>query len=140
MSVAGLDLVWLQPSRWRAIDLNLGGFGRMICDNCGVRPASVQVFRQQGGQRVSNYLCTQCARELGMIGSGAGGFDPFVILQNLVQQQQGSSGGSPFNALSREAQEAVMRAREASAGTTRTAAIGTDHLLAGIVTGDNVAT
>ncbi|MCA1687492.1 MAG: AAA family ATPase [Actinobacteria bacterium] len=33
-----------------------------------------------------------------------------------------------------------MRAREASAGTTRTAAIGTDHLLAGIVTGDNVAT
>ena len=33
-----------------------------------------------------------------------------------------------------------MRAREASAGTTRTNAIGTDHLLAGIVTGDNVAT
>ncbi len=33
-----------------------------------------------------------------------------------------------------------MRAREASAGTTRTAAIGTDHLLAGIVTGENVAT
>jgi ATP-dependent Clp protease ATP-binding subunit ClpC len=42
--------------------------------------------------------------------------------------------------LSREAQEAVMRAREASAGTTPTAAIGTDHLLAGVVTGDNVAT
>src|SRR5215211_1085396 len=112
----------------------------MICENCGIRPASVQVTRQQGGQRISNYLCTQCARELGMIGSGAGGFDPFVILQNLVQQQQGAAGGSPFNALSREAQEAVMRAREASAGTTRTAAIGTDHLLAGIVTGDNVAT
>src|SRR5215217_3616997 len=113
---------------------------RMICENCEVRPASVQVSRQQGGQRISNYLCTQCARELGMIGSGAGGFDPFVILQNLVQQQQGAAGGSPFNALSREAQEAVLRAREASAGTTRTAAIGTDHLLAGIVTGDNVAT
>src|SRR5215216_4702054 len=117
-----------------------GGFHRMICENCEVRPASVQVSRQQGGQRISNYLCTQCARELGMIGSGAGGFDPFVMLQNLVQQQQGAAGGSPFNALSREAQEAVMRAREASAGTTRTAAIGTDHLLAGIVTGDNVAT
>jgi ATP-dependent Clp protease ATP-binding subunit ClpC len=112
----------------------------MICENCEVRPASVQVSRQQGGQRISNYLCTQCARELGMIGSGAGGFDPFMMLQNLVQQQQGGAGGSPFNALSREAQEAVMRAREASAGTTRTAAIGTDHLLAGIVTGDNVAT
>src|ERR671917_448575 len=112
----------------------------MICDNCEVRPASVQVFRQQGGQRVSNYLCTQCARELGMIGSGVGGSDPFAMLQNLVQQQQGSPGGSPFEALSREAQEAVMRAREASAGTTRTNAIGTDHLLAGIVTGENVAT
>ncbi len=112
----------------------------MICENCGVRPASVQVFRQQGGQRISNYLCTQCARELGMIGGGAGGFDPFSMLQNLVQQQRGSSGGSLFEALSREAQEAVMRAREASAGTTRTAAIGTDHMLAGIVTGDNVAT
>src|SRR5215211_5679992 len=110
----------------------------MICENCEVRPASVQVSRQQGGQRISNYLCTQCARELGMIGSG--GSDPFAMLQNLVQQQQGSPGGSPFNALSPEAQEAVMRAREASAGTTRTAAIGTDHLLAGIVTGDNVAT
>src|SRR5918998_1349126 len=111
----------------------------MICENCEVRPASVQVSRQQGGQRISNYLCTQCARELGMVGSGAGGFDPFARLQNLVQQQ-GSAGGSPFNAPSQEAQEAVMRAREASAGTTRTAAIGTDHLLAGIVTGDNVAT
>jgi ATP-dependent Clp protease ATP-binding subunit ClpC len=112
----------------------------MICENCGVRPASVQVFRQHGGQRISNYLCTQCARELGMIGGGTGAFDPFAMLQNLVQQQQGGSGGSPFEALSREAQEAVMRAREATAGTTRTAAIGTDHLLAGIVTGENVAT
>ncbi len=111
----------------------------MICENCGVRPASVQVSRQQGGQRLSNYLCTQCARELGMIGGGAGGFDPFAMLQNLVQQQN-QGPGSLFDALGREAQEAVMRAREASAGTTRTAAIGTDHLLAGIVTGDNVAT
>src|SRR5918992_2688916 len=111
----------------------------MICENCGVRPASVQVSRQQGGQRLSNYLCTQCARELGMIGGGAGGFDPFAMLQNLVQQQN-QGPGSLFEALSGEAQEAVMRAREASAGTTRTAAIGTDHLLAGIVTGDNVAT
>ncbi|MCA1847498.1 MAG: ATP-dependent Clp protease ATP-binding subunit, partial [Actinobacteria bacterium] len=111
----------------------------MICDNCEVRPASVQVFRQQGGQRISNYLCTQCARELGMIGGGTGGFDPFAMLQNLVQQQN-QGPGSLFEALSREAQEAVMRAREASAGTTRTAAIGTDHLLAGIVVGDNVAT
>jgi ATP-dependent Clp protease ATP-binding subunit ClpC len=111
----------------------------MICENCGIRPASVQVSRQQGGQRISNYLCTQCARDLGMIGGGAGGFDPFAMLQNLVQQQN-QGPGSLFDALSREAQEAVMRAREASAGTTRTAAIGTDHLLAGIVTGDNVAT
>jgi ATP-dependent Clp protease ATP-binding subunit ClpC len=111
----------------------------MICENCEVRPASVQVSRQQGGQRISNYLCTQCARELGMIGGGSGGFDPFAMLQNLVQQQN-QGRGSLFEALSREAQEAVMRAREASAGTTRTAAIGTDHLLAGIVTGDDVAT
>ncbi|MDP8947854.1 MAG: ATP-dependent Clp protease ATP-binding subunit, partial [Actinomycetota bacterium] len=74
-----------------------------------------------------------------MIGGGAGGFDPFAMLQNLVQQQN-QGPGSLFDALGREAQEAVMRAREASAGTTRTAAIGTDHLLAGIVTGDNVAT
>ena len=74
-----------------------------------------------------------------MIGGGTGGFDPFAMLQNLVQQQN-QGPGSLFEALSREAQEAVMRAREASAGTTRTAAIGTDHLLAGIVAGDNVAT
>src|ERR687893_421614 len=111
----------------------------MICENCGVRPASVQVSRQQGGQRISNYLCTQCARDLGMIGGGSGGFDPFAMLQNLVQQQS-QGPGSLFDALSGEAQEAVMLALEASAGTTRTAAIGTDHLLAGIVTGDNVAT
>ena len=45
-----------------------------------------------------------------------------------------------FDSLSNEAQQAVMRARETSAGTTRANAIGTDHLLAGIVTGDNVAT
>jgi ATP-dependent Clp protease ATP-binding subunit ClpC len=111
----------------------------MICENCEVRPASVQVRRKQGGRRISNYLCTQCARELGMIEGAAGGSDPFAMLQNLVQQQH-QGPGSLFGALSREAQEAVMRAREASAGTTRTAAIGTDHLLAGIVTGDNVAT
>ena len=45
-----------------------------------------------------------------------------------------------FDSLSGEAQQAVMRAREASAGTTPANAIGTDHLLAGIVTGENVAT
>jgi ATP-dependent Clp protease ATP-binding subunit ClpC len=111
----------------------------MICENCGVRPASVRVFGQQGDQRSAAYLCTQCARELGMIGSGPGGVDPFAMLRNLVQQQQGGSGGV-FEMLSREAQDAVMRARETSAGTTPTAAIGTDHLLAGVITGDNVAT
>src|SRR5918995_79084 len=89
----------------------------MICENCGIRPASVQVFQQQGGQRVTSYLCTQCA-----------------------QQQGGQGPGNFFEALSGEARDSVMRAREASAGTTRTNAIGTDHLLAGIVTGDNVAT
>src|SRR5918992_1628716 len=111
----------------------------MICENCGIRPASVQVLRQQGDQRVTSYLCTQCARQLGMIGGAQGGSDPFAMLQNLIQQQHGGQG-SLFDALSGEAQQVVMRAREASAGTTRTAAIGTDHLLAGIVTGDNVAT
>jgi ATP-dependent Clp protease ATP-binding subunit ClpC len=111
----------------------------MICENCGIRPASVQVFRQQGDRRATSYICTQCARQLGMIGSSQGGNDPFAMLQNLIQQQQGGQG-SLFDALSGEAQQAVMRAREASAGTTRTAAIGTDHLLAGIVTGDNLAT
>src|ERR671917_389216 len=115
----------------------------MVCENCGVRPASVQVFQQQqGGQRVTSYLCTQCARQLGMIGGGGnfGGTNPFEMLQNLVQQQGGQGPNNFFEALSGEAREAVMRAREASAGTTRTNAIGTDHLLAGIVTGDNVAT
>ena len=110
----------------------------MICENCGVRPASVQVFQQQGDQRAASYLCTQCARRLGMIGGG-GQQDPFGMLQNLIQQQN-QNPGSLFDSLSGEAQQAVMRAREASAGTTRTAAIGTDHLLAGIVTGENVAT
>ena len=112
----------------------------MICENCGIRPASVQVF-QQGGQRAA-YLCTQCARQLGMIGGGGnfGGTNPFEMLQNLVQQQGGQGPGNFFEALSGEARESVMRAREASAGTTRTNAIGTDHLLAGVVTGDNVAT
>src|SRR5919202_1565447 len=112
----------------------------MICENCRVRPASVQVSRQQGGQRTSTYLCTQCARELGMIGGGDfGGANPFEMLQNLIQQQS-QGPGNFFEALTAEAQQAVMRAREASAGTTQTNAIGTDHLLAGIVTGENVAT
>src|SRR5919202_1333719 len=112
----------------------------MICENCRVRPASVQVSRQQGGQRTSTYLCTQCARELGMIGGGDfGGANPSEMLQNLIQQQS-QGPGNFFEALTAEAQQAVMRAREASAGTTQTNAIGTDHLLAGIVTGDSVAT
>jgi ATP-dependent Clp protease ATP-binding subunit ClpC len=77
-----------------------------------------------------------------MIGGGGnfGGTNPFEMLQNLIQQQGGQGPGNFFEALSGEAREAVMRAREASAGTTRTNAIGTDHLLAGIVTGNNVAT
>src|SRR5918911_509868 len=110
----------------------------MVCENCRVRPASVQVFGQRGGQRSAVYLCTQCARELGMIGAQPGGENPFEMLNLIQQQNQGP--GNFFEALTEEAREAVMRAREASAGTTRTAAIGTDHLLAGIVTGDNLAT
>src|SRR5919199_3398198 len=114
----------------------------MICENCRVHPASVQVTQQQGGKRASAYFCTQCARELGMIGGGAAfsGSNPFEMLQNLVQQQSQGGPGNFFEALAPEAREAVMRAREASAGTTRTNAIGTDHLLAGVVTGENVAT
>jgi ATP-dependent Clp protease ATP-binding subunit ClpC len=111
----------------------------MICENCKIRPASVQVTRQQGEQRMSAYYCTQCARELGMIGDGLGGANPFEMMPNLVQQQS-QGPGNFFEGLATEAQEAVMRAREASAGTTRTNAIGTDHLLAGIVAGENVAT
>ena len=114
----------------------------MICENCGVRPASVQVFSQQAGQRTTSYLCNQCARQLGMFGGGSSGSsgsqDPFGMLQNLIQQQ--NQGPSMFDSLSNDAQQAVMRARETSAGTTRANAIGTDHLLAGIVTGENVAT
>src|ERR687890_1122027 len=112
----------------------------MICENCGIRPASVQVSQQQGGQRQMVYLCTQCARQLGMIGGGGfEGTNPFEMLQYLVQQQN-QGPGNFFEALSGEARESVMRSREASAGTTATAAIGTDHLLAGIVSGDNIAT
>ncbi|MDQ3386013.1 MAG: ATP-dependent Clp protease ATP-binding subunit, partial [Actinomycetota bacterium] len=111
------------------------------CENCGVRPASVQVFQGQGGERVASFFCMQCARRLGMVGGGGAepGMNPFEMLQNLIQQQN-QGPGSMFEALSQEAQQAVMRARESSAGTTRTAAIGTDHLLAGIVTGENIAT
>ena len=77
-----------------------------------------------------------------MIGGGGGFGDanPFEMLHNLVQQQSQGGPGNFFEALAPEAKEAVMRAREASAGTTRTNAIGTDHLLAGVVTGDNLAT
>ena len=113
----------------------------MICENCRSRPASVQVTQQQGGQRASAYLCMQCARQLGMVGGGGAfeGANPFEMLHNLVQQQ--SQGPSNFfEALAGEAREAVMRAREVSAGMTRTNAVGTDHLLAGIVTGDSIAT
>src|SRR5919107_1273564 len=142
MSVTGLDIGITVPPEWGTREYEIllqEAHQRMICENCGIRPASVQVLRQQGDRRVASYLCTQCARQLGMIGGAQGGSDPFAMLQNLIQQQQGGQG-SLFDALSGEAQQAVMRAREASAGTTRTAAIGTDHLLAGIVTGDNVAT
>ncbi|HEV8044995.1 MAG TPA: AAA family ATPase, partial [Rubrobacter sp.] len=102
--------------------------------------ASVHVSGQQGGQRTTAYLCTQCAQQLGMIGGGGlGEGNPFEMLHNLVQQQ--SQGPSNFfEALTGEAREAVMRSREVSAGMTPTAAIGTDHLLAGIVTGDNLGT
>jgi ATP-dependent Clp protease ATP-binding subunit ClpC len=72
-------------------------------------------------------------------GGGFGGANPVEMLQNLVQQQNQGQGNF-FEALSGEARESVMRAREASAGTTRTAAIGTDHLLSGIVAGDNLGT
>ena len=115
----------------------------MICENCGIRPASVQVLQQQGENRATAYLCTQCARQLGMIGGGggdSGGMNPFEMLQNLIHQQSQSSGGSLFEALTQEAQESVMRSREVSAGASGEASIGTDHLLAGIITGENVAT
>ncbi len=73
-------------------------------------------------------------------GGGSGGMNPFEMLQNLIHQQSQSSGGSLFEALTQEAQESVMRSREVSAGTDGEASIGTDHLLAGVITGENVAT
>src|ERR687889_1188179 len=109
----------------------------MICENCGVRPASVQVYQQQGGQRKRAYLCTQCARQLGMIGGGdLGGADPFQML-NLVQQQQGGPSNF-FQALSEDARQAAMRAPETPAGATPTDARGAGHLVAGGVNGGSV--
>jgi ATP-dependent Clp protease ATP-binding subunit ClpC len=72
-------------------------------------------------------------------GGGFGGTNPFEMMPHLVQQQN-QGPGNFFEALTGEAREAVMRAREASAGSTPTAAIGTDHLLAGIVSGEGIAT
>ncbi|WP_243638057.1 ATP-dependent Clp protease ATP-binding subunit [Rubrobacter taiwanensis] len=111
----------------------------MICERCQQRPASVQFLQRQGDQRRESYLCTQCAAELGLIGGHGGAVDPFEMLQNLlIQQAQGPQGF--FEALTGEAQRAVMRAREAAAGTSGANTIGTDHLLAGVVSGQNVAT
>src|SRR3990170_2072136 len=121
MSVTGLDFArrGRLPRGGGASTFYTGGMARMICENCGVRPASVQVYGQQGDRRATAYLCTQCARELGMIGGrSSGGANPFEMLHNLIQQQSQGPGGV-FEMLSREAQEVVMRAREASAGTTQ---------------------
>jgi len=69
---------------------------------------AVALGTQQGDRRAASFVCTQCARQLGMIGGAQGGSDPFAMLQNLIQQQQGGQG-SLFDALSGEAQQDVMR-------------------------------
>src|ERR671932_422356 len=116
----------------------------MICENCRVRPASVQVSRQQGGQRTSAYLCTQCARELGMIGGGDyGGANPFEMLHNLIQQQNQGPGsfsehrGDPGDKVytftpsaKRALQLAFTAARQMGA-----AQVGSEHLLLGLLGG-----
>src|SRR5215212_8219468 len=103
MSVSGLDFDVTFSPEWGNKGVRgfyTGGGSRMICENCGIRPASVQVLRQQGDRRVTSYLCTHCARQFGMIGGAQGRSDPFAKLQNLIQQQGGQ--GSLFDALSGE--------------------------------------
>ena len=53
----------------------------MICENCNIRPASVQVTQQHEGQRDTHYFCMQCALQLGIMGGDdLGGANPFEML------------------------------------------------------------
>ena len=88
----------------------------------GIRPASVQVLRQQGDRRVTA-TCTQCARQLGMIGERRAGRPVCDAPEPHTAAARGQ--GSLFDALSGSA-AGRDACPEASAGNTRTAAIGTD--------------
>ncbi|MDI3270314.1 MAG: UvrB/UvrC motif-containing protein [Bacillota bacterium] len=54
-----------------------------LCEECGIRPASVYVTRIVNGQKVERHLCTQCALEKGDIGPLLQ--NPGWILQEFLQ-------------------------------------------------------
>lgn len=55
----------------------------IMCEECGVRPATVYVTRIVNGQKVERHLCTQCALEKGDIGPLMQ--NPGWILQEFLQ-------------------------------------------------------
>nr|BDT36006.1 ATP-dependent Clp protease ATP-binding subunit [Myxococcus sp. MH1] len=82
----------------------------MLCQNCGTRPAAVQLKKRMEGQETTLQLCNHCASAMGVGLSGANGFGS---LESLVEQLMGPRPRSRENLLtqlSEMAQQVLERA------------------------------
>jgi ATP-dependent Clp protease ATP-binding subunit ClpC len=101
---------------------------KMLCENCGVRPATIHITRIMNGKKMTQNICAQCASELGFVAGGASGLPGFGAFQGFEDfglpdffempdifssfLRRRPSAERPFDYFSEDAQKVVSLAKE----------------------------
>jgi ATP-dependent Clp protease ATP-binding subunit ClpC len=104
--------------------------GKMLCERCGEKPASVTYTQISGGERKTMYVCEDCARELGILPKSP--FEELFGMPDLSKLFPEFFGERKahglLDLLSASAQEVMNLAAE-EASKREFSYVGTEHIL-----------
>ncbi len=111
----------------------------MLCEICNQRDATVQYTRIVNGKKTVTHLCSECAREQGLLSSGRSmldfGFGNFPdILTRFFYQPE----FEPVSDTVSESAEKVLVSAEEEARRLGSGSINPEHILLGIIQEGNV--
>lgn len=109
----------------------------MLCDICHQREATVQYTRIVNGRKTVSHLCSECAREQGLLGSRRSFFDfgsfPDILTRFFYQPEF-----EPVSDTVSESAERVLISAEEEARRLGSGSINPEHILLGIIQEGNI--
>lgn len=111
----------------------------MICENCGEREATTQVTKIQNGMRSQHWVCDECASELTSSNKDDSSdfFDGFDGEGGRPQSRMSQERTNIADYFSERLKNSIQEAASAAI-SSKSKSIDTQHLLLGILSGDEV--